>query len=53
MTLEDPPVVVMFWQVPGTTPAVRIPYFVDMLEEGMILIPQDIVLADTHLAFGS
>lgn len=36
--------------LPGTIPAVRVPYFTVILADGMILIPQDTVLAETHLA---
>jgi len=34
---------------PGITPAVNIPYLVDILADGIIRIPQDTVLADVHL----
>lgn len=41
---------------PGIIPAVNMPCLVDIFDDGIILIPHDIVLADIHralLSYGS
>lgn len=51
MTVELLPAI--YAVIPGITPHVSIPYFVDILEDGIILIPHEIVLPETHLLVAS